>query len=205
MCRVTVLVLSALDGLVTREVRWFISGPVPSDVLSWFTDGATNIERERRVDWYDVGFARDGVGVKRRNSEMIEAKFLISRTAIDDLAPGMAGDVEDWLKVITPRDREAGTPAVRRFAVDKDIINRRYAASAPHSADAGCEIELAAVTAGDDHAWTLCLETYGDPELRGVAFEAGLDALQTDTPMPDDLSFTAESSFGYPVWVSGLS
>lgn len=201
----THLRLSTLDVIVTREVRWFVSGPLPSGVRDWFTEASAGIGRERRVDWYDVDFARDGVGVKRRNSEAIEAKFLVSRTGIDDLAPRMAGDVEDWLKVITPRDGEVGTPAVCHFAVEKDIITRRYAAPAPDAAEAGCEIELAAITAGSETAWTLCFETFGNPELRGGAFEAGLSGFLADTPLPDHLSFTSDASSGYPAWVSALS
>jgi len=197
--------LSTLDVIVTREVRWFFPGQLPAVVREWFTERATGIERERRVDWYDADFARDGVGVKRRNSEEIEAKFLVSRTAIDDLAPRMAGEVEDWLKVTTPRDGEVGTPAVCHFAVEKDIITRRYAALALDAADAGCEIELAAIAAGSKAAWTLCLETFGNPELRGDAFEAGLSAFLADTPLPDHLSFMRDASSGYPAWVSSLA
>jgi hypothetical protein len=201
--RVTELALDVLDVIVTREVRWFFSGPMPAFVHSWFTSSATGLEREQRVDSYDEGFARDGVGVKHRNSGPIEAKFLVARITTDELAPGVSGEVGDWLKVVTPRVDEVGVRARCRFAVVKDITTRRY--SAPSRTDTGCAVELATVEAGNEIAWTLCFETFGDPEVRGDVFERGLAAFLADSPLPAGLSLTADSSLDYPAWVSQLT
>ena len=48
------------DVFVTREVRWFQVGPLPDQILDWFTTSETSAEH--RPDWYDLRSAGNGVG-----------------------------------------------------------------------------------------------------------------------------------------------
>lgn len=198
---VTDLTLPPFDVVVTREVRWFAPGQVPRGVLEWFTASAVDIILEYRTDWYDAEFALDGVGMKRRGTATIDAKFPLLAIDDVDLAPGTMGRVEDWMKTSTPiaaSDRKRDRHHLR---VVKDILTRRYVDIVPGKPDAGCDAELASITVGHEPAWTLCFETFGPPELRLAAFDAGIGAFVADSPIPEWLELSAADSCGYPAWI----
>lgn len=200
----TDLTLPPFDAIVTREVRWFHPGPTPTPVLEWFTAAATAIDVEDRTDWYDADFAHDGVGMKRRGTTTIDAKFRVMESGAVDLATGMTGRVEDWLKTSTPIAESSDDRAHHHLKVEKSIATRRYPSPRAAAQGAGCEAELVAITVGDDVAWSLCFETFGRPEDRFEAFDSGIRSFVADTPLPDDLAFEADDSRGYPAWISRL-
>ena len=197
----TDITLPPFDVVVTREVRWFAPGQVPRGVLEWFTTGAPDIILEYRTDWYDAEFALDGVGMKRRGTATIDANFPVLAIDHVDLAPGMAGRVEDWMKTSTPIAVSTRKRDRHHLRIEKDIVTRRYVDVVPGAADAGCDAELARIAVDGEPAWTLCFETFGPPELRLAAFDAGIRAFVADTPVPEWLEFTAVDSCGYPAWI----
>lgn len=187
-----------LGILVTREVRWFVAGFLPDDVRTWFTSSDSEIVEERRVDRYDPRSARSGIGLKYRGGTTFDAKYLLSEEAEQRLADGVTGVVGDWVKVSRPiRDRDVLGPAL--VAVDKHLFTRRYAMAGE---DAGCEVELAAVSTGPVTAWSLCFETFGPADRRHRALEYGVTRCFEDTPLPAGLRFDSQGSCGYPAWIS---
>ncbi len=188
------------EVLLTREVRWFHSGALPTDVASWFTGLPGSAALEHRVDTYDIEAARRGVGIKRRNRESVDAKFLLRGGSLVDLAPGIAGRVEDWVKFTAPADRSIDIGS--GIEVEKDIVTRRYPLHG--YADAGCEVELATVRTGPLQAWTIALETFGPGTLLAEAFRAGVDALFVGAALPAGLRLGGEGSCAYPAWISRL-
>lgn len=191
--------------LVTREVRWFHSGPIPASVLEWFTDSGRLGVHERRTDRYDLASARDGIGVKQRSSESVDMKRSVSQEAGIELAPGLVGCVEDWVKVSRLLDDATATTDERCVSITKDITTRRYIldeATIERGVEIGCEVELADINSGGRRAWTLCFETIGPAHTRQSALLAGIEGLLEETPLPDDLSFTTEESCGYPAWIA---
>lgn len=184
--------------VVTREVRWFVAGPLPEDVLAWFTSGPVDLVEERRTDRYDPRSARSGIGLKYRAGTTFDAKYLLSEEAEQRLAEGVVGIVGDWVKVSRPiRDHDVLGPAL--VAVDKHLRTRRY----PMVGDAaGCEVELATVSTGPANAWTLCFETYGPADHRGAALAHGIARCFEDTPLPDQLRFESQCSCAYPTWIA---
>ncbi len=197
----TDLTLPPFDAAVTREVRWIRGGPIPASVVDWFTVASANIGREERTDWYDTDFAHDGVGMKRRGTETIDAKIRVMATGAVDLAPGMSGSVEDWLKTSTPVSDSSDDRGHHHLEVAKSIVTRCYPSPGPQ---AGCEAELVSIVVGEHVAWSLCFETFGRPEDRFEAFDSGVRLFLADTPLPDGLTFTADKSRGYPDWISRL-
>lgn len=187
-----------------REVRWFRAGPTPEAVLNWFTSATAKVEREQRTDWYDADFTHDGVGVKRRGASTIETKVRVTATSGVDLAPGMTGNVEDWIKTSAPDSDSADDRGHHHLAVSKDIVSRRSAGPGGAFSGAGCEAELVGLTVGGHIAWSLCFETFGRPEDRFAAFDAGIRRFLADTPLPDGVAFAADESRGYPAWIGGL-
>jgi hypothetical protein len=186
-----------LGVLVTREVRWFRTGAVPAALLDWYL-GLADGEPEHRVDTYDTGSAARGIGVKRRNGDAVDAKVPLRHTGPVQLAPGIVGRVEDWVKLTFPwagsMDGHAGLDVV------KEIFTRRYPLE-DHD-DAGCEVELALIAAGPRRAWTLALETFGAAHLLDASFSAGVDALVAELPPPSRLRLAGAGSYGYPAWIS---
>ena len=201
----TDLTLPPFDATVTREVRWFRDGRVPAPVVDWFTAASANIEREERTDWYDADFAHDGVGMKRRGTSTIDAKFRVLATGAVDVAPGMTGSVEDWLKTSTPVSGSSDDRGRHHLKVAKSIATRRYQSPKRAVPCAGCEAELVTITVEDRVAWSLCFETFGRPEDRCEAFEAGIRMFLADTPLPDGLTFASDDSCGYPEWIARLA
>jgi hypothetical protein len=194
--------------MVTREVRWFRHGAVPAHVLAWFSASGAVGAREERLDWYDPDAARAGLGVKDRDELSHDEKRRLTAQPGVELAPGLVGCVEDWVKTSKPIGRSAGRSERCHLPVHKVIITRRYEAE-PETGrpwtEAGCEVELASITVGAREAWTLCFETFGPSHRVAEALRVGVDGLLRETPLPDDITFSGDESCGYPEWLSRLS
>lgn len=182
-------------ALWTREVRWFHTGHLPEHVLVWFTSGA-DIGRERRVDRYDLAATAYEVGVKYRSDGTLDTKRCLGADHGVELAPGLVGTVEDWIKLSAPA-RPGEGPAL--VAVSKELLTRRYRLT---GSTAGCEVELARILIGDDAWWSLCFETFGDGSRRGDALAHGVEAFLAETPMPSGLEFDVAASSSYPKFLT---
>lgn len=185
--------------LVTREVRWFFDEPLPRDVKMWFTAFSTRGEKESRTDVYDRAAACRGVGVKRRNGENVDAKHRVWHLDNVLLAPDVSGCVEDWEKT----GRSGLVVGPDQILITKEIVTLRYDLPDSH-VEVGCEAELASLRVGPARAWSLCFETYGDPDLREESLKAGIKGLLGEGPLPEGLRLDAARSCGYPEWIRRL-
>lgn len=192
-----------LGALLTTETRWFFEGAIPLDVLFWFVAADSATRRERRTDTYDLDSAQLGIGVKRRGSGGIESKSLVSATRLTEPVTGITGKVEEWMKVSRPLEEVTDWADRRLLAIEKEIVSRRYRAGGTESDPFGCELELAAITAGSVEAWTICIETFGPSADRFRAFQAGIAGLVDLKPFPAQVSLEASNSVGYPEWIMG--
>jgi hypothetical protein len=183
---------------MTREVRWFRSGSVPHEVEAWFVE-SQQVTTEHRLDLYDLAAARRNVGRKQRNHGAVDSKHRLMVELEVTLAPGLVGDVEDWLKVTHPPPYPCNLITEERIEVSKYIRSRRYPTV---QGEAGCEIELASLTLEDGEAWSLCFETFGHPDLRQDALRLGVKAFLADSPLPGGLVFEPGESSGYPGWLA---
>lgn len=194
-----------LGVLLTREVRWFFDGGVPTELREWFQDSNGRCDREHRVDVYDLEAAHQGLGVKLRDAGSFDSKMLLSAIPDVTLERGFRGRVEDWLKVSEPVGSESGHFNGGRVEVSKQILTRCYwLDDSPEGATAGCEVELASVTTAHVEAWTLCFETFGSPSLREEALINGVRGLLDDSERPLGFELGPESSCSYPRWLSGM-
>ena len=122
MTESTGLPITTVSILVTREVRWFHTGPLPSAVIDWFDpSGASTVES--RVDVYDLAFARRGIGLKYRGGMAYDTKH---RTSVHEplVLSGTVGRVEDWVKVSHPIEGRQGIDVP--IVVEKRILTRRF-------------------------------------------------------------------------------
>jgi hypothetical protein len=186
-------------AFLTREVRWFREGPVPTEVVDWFARAA-EVEREHRQDRYDLDAARHGLGVKQRNMGTVDSKRRLWQAESVKLAAGLTGNVEDWLKI---------TPAVieverllddTHVEVHKDIYTRRYRLDG--AAETGCEAELASIRMNQVRAWSLCFETFGAAGRREEALQSGVLRFLEESPLLSGMSFDASTSLAYPAWIT---
>jgi hypothetical protein len=162
-------VLSVLD---TTELRWFVPGPLPSWVGSWFT-GSTGVLSERR-DTYLLG-GRDDIGVKRRFRETLEVKVRQSLDGPIEFGEGLGGSLEAWRRW-SPAEGlvDAGTGG-QWVDVSKSIVKRRFTkdgietffSSEAQLGAAGCDVEVAEVTVGAVESWTFAFAAFG-PRATGL-------------------------------------
>ena len=202
----TGLIATSFGVLVTREVRWFTAGEVPDAVRDWFTAGGTLGFREERLDRYDRPAALRGIGLKYRGTMSLDAKHLLNATDDVELGTGIRGRVEDWVKVVKPIPEDRPRIVEQLVVVEKELLTRVYrSGDRAHDTGAsgfGCEVELAALRVAGRTAWSLCLESFGDPSRRDAALANGLASFLADTPIPEGLSVTSPDSRGYPTWVA---
>jgi hypothetical protein len=187
--------------LLTREVRWFFEGPPAGDVLDWFMSGPGTITDEYRSDLYDQTAALRGVGRKLRAGTSLDTKVRRSQTRDIELAAGLGGHVEDWVKVSEPA-RDTMPLFARPIELTKHIRTRRYALPREGEVGAGCEVELAEVRAQGTVWWTICFETLGPPQLRADSLAAGIHGFVQDSPLPDFVHTDATASHSYPDWIA---
>ncbi len=195
--------LSVLD---TIELRWFVPGPIPSDIDAWFS-GSTEV-CEQRCDTYLLD-GRDDVGIKRRSREMLEVKVRQSLDGWIQLGEGLAGQLEAWRKwspveglVDDGSDRGGSTSASRsgndgsRWTEPRSRFRRMR-----RSPGAGCDVEIAEVTVGAMQGWTLRSRRSAarDPTGRIARFVAGLTAA---TPCPESFGPRSSRAMGYPEWLA---
>lgn len=192
--------LNSSSVVTTREVRWFFNGPLPSHILDWFASSADHAY-EHRVDYYDLASARNGVGRKHRNGTTLDTKFRVV-TFESSLARGVTGWVEDWMKMSEPLKGLPKQELYHPIRIEKGLFTRLFLLDGGGSA--GCEVELADVETGGTQAWSLCLETYGDPTLRDGALQTASDRLFGDGQLPRGVELGLDSSIAYPDWISDL-
>ena len=197
---------SDLAVLLTREVRWFKTGQLPAAVVQWFTADGELGEPEHRIDRYDPASAANGVGVKLRNTETLDAKFRLAYKPDLPLAPGLSGDVEDWMKVSQPQPEDRAAREKMMVRIGKDLITRTYhfepSTNGTITIPSGCDVELASVRLNGTKAWSLCLEAFGPPAGLEHAFRSAVAMFLDETPLPDDLTFGSEESCSYPDWIA---
>jgi hypothetical protein len=188
-------------ALKTREVRWLYHGPLPRPIFDWFIPSA-NSGSEFRSDLYDFASAMNGIGRKHRGTSTLDTKFRVDASPAVELAAGLTGIVEDWVKISAPLNGSKEEGLAHPFRMDKRLYTRRYFLDRAH--DAGCEVELADIRAEGVEAWSLCFETFGSPELRAETFRTGIDQFVAETVLPSNVEFDADSSLSYPDWISSL-
>jgi hypothetical protein len=172
-------------------------------MVSWFESRAG--PPQSRSDTYLVLAGTDALGVKIRGGPpRFELKLRARPAEPVTLPGGVAGQREEWQR--WSLSRPALTRAVPRLGLPKgrwvDVGKRRRLVTVPHRGDAGCRVELTAVTV-DGREWsTLGFEAFGPDADRVPALAAAADRFFTAVALPD--GFSPLISSGYPGWLATL-
>jgi len=197
----------------TLEVRWFCTGTVPPDVLSWFHQGEGQpAEPLPRVDHYLQIADGDSLGIKLREGR-IEVKQRQRQLGAVRFHERVTGIVEHWRKWSLSLASQTGNfagmtmPAPGWVGVHKERQLSRYritghrkliAMSPAEYPDQGCDLELTRVRGSGCEWWTLGFEAFGGEanlqEHLSLAAEQLLGA--ADPPL-----LPVQNSYGYPRWL----
>ncbi len=197
----------AVSVVETTELRWFVPGPLPHDIRTWFT-GSTGVIDER-CDTYLLNDRVD-IGVKRRGRETLELKVCQSLDQRIELGDGLNGSLEAWRKWSPAEVVFDDGTAGRWVDVHKSIVKRRFSIdgteiaflSDPQVTGAGCDIEVAGVTVGIVQGWTFAFAAFGPPATRPDALLASWQSLVAATPCPEPFGPTTARAMGYPEWLA---
>jgi hypothetical protein len=190
----------------TTEVRWFAHGPMPRELVDWFTSSGRSGTLEVRRDSYLAGDS-PAVGRKRRNLGPFEIKTRLAIGNAVSISGRLAGLTEDWRKVVAPAPGRAGTWT----EVHKVVLTRTYHASdgdrvtevaANDTSLPGCDIEIAAITVGGVEAWTFALEAWGRTSVRHRLLETSAEAFVAAVGLPDLVTNRLTQEMAYPRWLA---
>lgn len=187
----------------TAELRWFFRRPPPQPVLHWFEKVAD--PPETRSDVYLVLPGTDALGVKiRGGTTAFELKLRPRPPQRLGVPGGITGQLEEWQRWSLPRT--AISRLFPRLGLPKahwlEVRKQRRLTTIPYREDAGCRVELTALTTQGQEWTTIGFESFG-PELDLVpALEAAADALFGSIDLPGNLG--ADLSCGYPGWLATL-
>jgi hypothetical protein len=197
----------------TIEIRWFVAGPLPRDVRTWFVASDTVIDE--RCDRYLLD-GRPDIGVKFRNGETLELKARLETGPAVKLTGGPDGVPEVWRKWTLADGVVERSPSQRWVDVDKWIGKRRFS---PRGAELeyspaldggqGCDVEIVAVRVGNDTAWSFAFSAYGPRSDRVASIRAAWSGLlRTSAPAIHGggiaIRIDRSLNMGYPEWLDRI-
>jgi hypothetical protein len=205
--------------LHTAEVRWFVRGGLPREVVEWFWLGISPRNPDTREDRYLMLPGCEATGVKVRRGRSLDVKARVGDGVAVSYGAEIEGVRERWVKwssddpLVTAGMATASASGREWLGVRKERHLRFFSLdSAPPvelesytAAGLGCHVELSRVLAGDTNpfeAWTLGLETYGDPQRLEEALDASVTYVLLGRPAPVPLTLAA--SMGYAAWLNRL-
>jgi len=195
----------------TLEVRWFVDGPQPNEVVDWIQSLGAEAE-SARTDLYLVS-GDPAMNVKLREGKVQTKHRIGDRTPIQ-FADDVEGVQERWVKWSFPtveqhHDLFDEDPTGLWVPVHKerlrlvlspedqeDLLSRLI-----ESDPAEAKIELTQVRSKGLQAWTICMEAEGRPEaLPGTLQQTGTYLFSQGTPP----TLSRDHSFGYARWIQEL-
>ena len=215
----------------TLELRWFLEGPIPPDVETWFARKDPRDEG-KRTDTYLLNDRKGGpyrekdlseVGVKLREKKL-QFKWRVSREAFSGLDGRVTGVAEGWKKwsrkyleksekIVDEVFREESNTSCLRiekhrraceFSIDARI--GKWALSREKHLEEGIRVELTKVDSlARDNASPRSSWTIGldvyANQNEGDMLQQGFEHVFSDYPTSNEL-LVRENSYSYPQFVA---
>lgn len=197
------------------EIRWFLKGEIPDDILSWFQSIDINYqEQTHRIDHYLKLPNENTLGIKLREGR-VEIKKLKGSLKFLKVNENVEGYMESWEKWSFELKDSNSLPisdtgikewiAVKKkrqmflFEVEdgKCFVRNQQSGQLKN----GCIVELTTLSVDGSNFWTLGLEAFGETnEMWGnlnIVGSSIFDRKFCPTLLIDD-------SKSYPGWISAL-
>ena len=207
--------MEAIRILHSAEVRWFIKGSVPRDVLAWFLEEKRDDPKSRR-DRYLILPGCESVGVKEREGRF-EIKALQGTSEIVRCARNAVGRSETWAKW------SYGKPAVDAWIealrhepegwaeVEKVRRSRKFSldAGTPEEVELdeqpreGCLVEMTGINSCGSAWWSVGLAAFGARERLRTNLLTVAEAFFSRHGLP--LSLGIAESCSYPAWLNSFA
>jgi len=210
--------------LETAEIRWFLQGEIPEEILSWFT-GFDDFpaSTQTRTDHY-LRLPDTGIGIKIREG-LIEHKQLRGREGekwrdgegerwssgecsgipryfqkwsfpLDAAAiPDMLiAHTESWLGIIKER-------SMRILVLDMNNNIKCTSYEEVKGTAVGWEVTMINIQGTDEVWWTMGFEAFGEPAgLQEYLFKV-CDYILKDSP----IKLSGDDCFSYPDWLQRIA
>jgi hypothetical protein len=202
-----------MNGILssTMEVRWFLRGPIPREILAWFEKhGEQPAQPATRIDHYLRLSHIDSLGVKLREGN-IEVKQRQRQLGTVRFHEHVRGMVEHWRKwsfaLAATSLRDLLLPPSAWLPVYKARRLHRYqvgddgtlsSISPKVYPEQGCDLEVTQVRLHNQAWWTIGFEAFGGEDaLRGNLCLVAEQILEA-TPPP---ALPTHDSYAYPRWL----
>lgn len=205
--------------LHSAEMRWFVSGALPQEVLQWFRAGHDLQPEQERTDEYLVFPGCDTVGVKLRQGRL-EIKALSSSPRPLALDPGINGRTDQWVKwsfesaslpPLVGELHQSGrwirvgkTRYLRKWSADTGTLVEVPSEAFP---PVGCNAELTCIElqAQPGLWYSLGFEAFGPPATNGKTLDETLRRFFNAHGGMPGIRLTGRESMSYPAWLATLS
>lgn len=196
--------------LITCEMRWFLDGPPPEEVVRWLEGGGQTTAPAWREDHYLILPGVADMGIKKREGRA-DVKGRLAALGHHAIAPDIEGIAERWSKwtygaaiaeslgcVQTAMIVVGKSRAQRHFLLDAD--GRTQPTAQRDAAQRGFSLELTRIrVAGGEH-WSLGVEAApDDPDMLANLLHA-LGEVLRGFPVP----LPRGRSESYPAWLARL-
>jgi hypothetical protein len=203
----------------TCEVRWFISGAIPTHFETWFKQNCLDSQPEQRTDVYLYSPGNDFMGVKLREGRL-EIKWRISELGTIQFGNSVAGKVEKWGKwMCLDSTGQAFLPSqVEKNSAWISVNKIRYSQSyqvLPGSIpellsknlnldniENRCNVELTLLQVNEKNWWSVALEASGEEANLMDNLDATASYLFTNY---QGIQLQEHDSFAYPHWLEIIS
>jgi hypothetical protein len=194
------------------EARWFIAGPLPEKLRTWFEQGMiAAADRKIRTDHYLLlpGIASIGVKLREGNFEVKRRDADFGLAPIGSRATGRLGLWRKWSFTLVDKVEKA--PDSHWCSIEKKRLLRKYILKnagftsvdpAKIFTEFGCTVELTTLKVRDVDWWSFGFEAFGPDEnrLRETLEQVATTCLDgLDHP-----SLIGENSYDYPEWIASI-
>jgi len=204
---------------LTSEIRWFLQGTAPAEVVDWFSESSSIHSAGTRTDRYLVFPHAETAGVKFRE-ERFEVKSLVrvvdhpvfgrrikgqleiwekwsmEGSSVSQLFEDIQKETSEWMDV--PKSR-----LLRTFSLDHDLIREVDASLSEGIPDDGCYVELTELETDHGNFWTIGLEAFA---LRRNLVDNLLEVTRYFFgPGMPDISLAEYDSYSYPTFIRRIT
>jgi hypothetical protein len=197
----------------SSEIRWFLSGPMPTAMAEWFNLPILGGEPEIQTDDYLLLPNCHVTGVKMREDKL-QVKSLCREPTPLMITDQISGWAASWVKWSIDLDSATARAFYQEnlpVRVQKRRWRRKLSVETDQSVEVplempieyGCFLELSTLQVRDATWWSLNLESFGPAQTIDESLRRCIYHFLRKPPPPTRL--LAADSKSYPEWLTSLS